>query len=455
MPGVAAEGSPAGSPLLPLVMPVTRPYHFGVGDRGCLSGMVRRTLGVAALSMVVLLLGSGQALGSPTTERVSVSSSGEQADQDSWGHGISRNARFVVFSSQADNLVVDDHNYAEDIFVRDRTAGTTTRINLSSAGEEANGFSDEPQISANGRYVVYITYATNLTSDTNFTGAKLMLYDRLSQSTTFISPETNGPRDPVISANGGVVAYSDAMRDWTIDVYDRETDTTSFASVNAAGDPANGASMEPAISATGRLVAFKSRATNLTPRRDTNNTDDIFIHNLETGNTTEVSLNSDGQLGDLGSRFPALSANGRYVAFESLATNLVRNDTNGQADVFVRDRQTGTTSRVSVGWMHQQGNGYSCCPSISADGSRISFLSWSTNLKPSPTHGSHLFLRDMSENWLQLVDVSSAGVVGDHNEYDAGMVSADGSHVAFDSPSTNLVPDDNSASDVFVRGPFD
>jgi Tol biopolymer transport system component len=411
----------------------------------------------AVLTTAVLCLFPAQGLGSATTERVSVSSSGEQGDyMAGYGRGISRNGRFVVFSSQADNLVPDDTNYAEDVFLRDRLTGTTTRVSVSSTGEQADEDSYVPAISANGRYVAYITWATNLApGGPPYPMSKVMLYDRWTQTTTYISPETGAADDPAISADGSVIAYEDPWRDWMIDVYDRDTGTTSFASVNAAGARARGESFDPAVSASGRLVAFRSDAANLSPRRDTNGTDDVFIHNMETGNTTEVSLNSNGRLGNRASGFPALSANGRYVAFESRATNLVPKDTNGERDVFVRDRWSGTTRRVSVGWLQQQGNGDSCCPSVSADGSRVTFLSWATNLKPNPTNGEHVFLRDLASRWLQLVDVSSAGRLGDRNG-DVGMISADGSYVVFPSRATNLVPNDtNQVSDIFVRGPFE
>src|SRR5207253_921856 len=142
----------------------------------------------------------------------------------------------------------------------------------------------------------------------------------------------------------------------------------------------------PLISANGRFVAFNSRSTNLVPG-DTNGTSDVFVHDRQTGTTERVSVDNTGNQGNGGSGVVAISADGRFVAFVSSATNLVPGDTNGVADVFVHDRQTRTTERVSIDSAATQGTCDITCPAISADGRFVAFVSTATNLVPGDTNG--------------------------------------------------------------------
>src|SRR5206468_8005529 len=143
----------------------------------------------------------------------------------------------------------------------------------------------------------------------------------------------------------------------------------------------------PAPSADGRLVAFHSDATNLVAG-DTNGATDVFVHDRQTGTTERVSVPSGGTEGNGFSAGPALSADGRFVAFHNTATNLVAGDTNGKTDVFVHDRQTGTTERVSVASDGTQGNGPSSGAALSADGGLVAFHGTATNLVAGDTSGT-------------------------------------------------------------------
>ena len=154
---------------------------------------------------------------------------------------------------------------------------------------------------------------------------------------------------------------------------------TTRVSVASDGTQSNNSSYNPSISANGRYVAFESEATNLV-RGDTNNFRDIFVHDRQTGQTTRVSVASDGTQANGHSYDPSISADGRYVAFASLANNLVSGDTNDQQDIFVHDRQTGQTTRVSVASDGTQASGHSFNPSISADGRYVAFVSSASNL---------------------------------------------------------------------------
>jgi Tol biopolymer transport system component len=173
---------------------------------------------------------------------------------------------------------------------------------------------------------------------------------------------------------------------WDIFVHDRQSGQTERVSLASGGSQGNNHSDSPSISANGRYVAFGSNASNLVAV-DTNGYADIFIHDRTTDETTLISLASDGTQGNGLSWYPSISADGRYVAFYSEAGNLFPGDTNGIKDVFVRDIQTGTTTRVSVASDGTEGNWYSWNPSISADGRYVAFESEASNLVDGDTGG--------------------------------------------------------------------
>ena len=279
------------------------------------------------------------------TKRVSVGSQG-QADGDSGWSGISADGRLVTFQSAATNLAPGDTNGVMDVFVRDLERGRTRRVSIGSQGQ-ADGASMTPAISANGRFVVFTSEAGDL-----------------------VPGDTNTAAD--------------------IFIHDRRNGRTRRVSVGAQGQ-ADGPSELPAVSANGRFVAFRSAATNLVDN-DTNGVADIFVRDRKLGRTTRVSVGAKGEA-DGGSEMSAISADGRHVAFRSTATNLVSNDTNAAADIFVRDRAQRRTRRVTVGPVGQADGG-SDEPDISADGRFVAFRSPATNLAPFDTNGqTDIFMR--------------------------------------------------------------
>jgi archaellum component FlaF (FlaF/FlaG flagellin family) len=210
-------------------------------------------------------------------------------------------------------------------------------------------------------------------------------------------------------------------------------------------------SLFSSISGDGRFVAFASAATNLVPD-DTNDAVDIFVHDNSTGQTTRVSVSSRGAQANSLSVLPNISADGRFVAFESAASNLVAGDTNGTLDIFVHDRLTGQTVRASVSSSGQESNGRSDKPTISGNGRFVSFFSPASNLVAGDTNNAtDVFVRDLVANRTTRESVSSSGAQG-NAESGPSTINHDGRFVAFTSSANNLVPGDtNGVSDIFAR----
>src|SRR5207249_3963444 len=319
-----------------------------------------------AVTLLLLTALGGRSAGAQTTVRVSVASDGTEGNDVSLGSALSADGRFVAFDSAATDLVAGDTNGVADVFVHDRQTGTTERVSVDSAGTQANGDSTEVALSADGRFVAFISVAPDL-----------------------VAGDTNGVAD--------------------VFVHDRQTGTTERVSVDSAGNQANGDSTEVALSADGRFVAFTSVAPDLVAG-DTNGVMDVFVHDRQTGATERVSVDSAVTQANGDSTDVALSADGRFVAFISVAPDLVAGDTNGVADVFVHDRQTGTTERVSVDSAGNQANGDSTDVALSADGRFVAFTSVAPDLVTGDTNGAmDVFVHDRQTGTTERVSVDSAG----------------------------------------------
>ncbi len=329
-----------------------------------------------------------------TTQLVSVSSAGTQGNAQSFFPNISADGRYVAFESEASNLVAGDTNATTDIFVRDLWVGSTERISVDSSGNQGNGASTRPSISADGRFVAFESDATNLSGTDVGPEFDVFVHDRESGSTRLLSAHTAAGTsfDAKISADGHHVAFASSAVDLVpgdtnghtdIFVYDLVADTTLRVSVGNGTDQTNGDSFEPAISADGRFVAFRSSANNVAPP-DQNSMVDVFLRDLQDGSTLIVSTSEDGSSGNFGSLEPSISADGRLVAFHSYATNLVSGDTNEHSDVFVRDVSSGRIRCVSVSSSGDPGDGDSEQPSLSADGRYVAFQSSAGNLGSGP-----------------------------------------------------------------------
>ena len=317
---------------------------------------------LATSGLVALVLLPGASAGPGATARVSVTGNGAQADSHSLLPAIDGAGRIVAFYSDATNLVPGDTNNARDVFARDRQAGTTVRVSVDSAGTQANSQSFAPAVSRDGRVVAFHSDASNLVPGDANNASDVFVHDRQSRATTRVSVATGGAEGngsssaPALSADGRFVTFvSDATNLVTGDtnfardvfLHDRQTGTTTRISVSTAGDQGNIHSLSSAISDDGRFVAFSSYAANLVAG-DTNESADIFVRDRQDNSTSRVSVYSDGTEVEGDSLAPAISADGRVVAFDSDAWLLIWGDTNEARDIFVYDRQNGLTTRVSV-----------------------------------------------------------------------------------------------------------
>ena len=340
------------------------------------------------------------------TYRVSVSSSG----QESYGENpaVNSDGRYTAFQSWSETLVPDDTNAFGDVFLRDRIQGHTERVSVSSQGQEGNSVSDSPTISADGRHVAFNSHASNLAQDDTNGAMDVFLRDLDAGTTMRVSVSTsgeqaNGPAwDGAISGDGRYVAFSSSADNLVSDktnictvtsyggqiyqvactdvfVHDRDTGETRRISLSGSNGQGNGFSNSPSPSGTGRYIAFASGSSNLVTG-DSNGEVDIFVRDLVDGLTTRASVASDGTEANGRSWASAMSADGRFVLFNSEATNLVAGDTNGVHDVFVHDRLTGRTRRVNTCACGDEADRESFGVAISDSGTRLAFQSAATNL---------------------------------------------------------------------------
>ncbi len=388
-----------------------------VGRRRAARSIAAGLVLVAGLPAAVDGVADDGSVWGAVTSRVSVSPTGGDANSYSYPPSISAGGRYVAFLSYASNLVAGDTNGAGDVFVRDRLAGVTRRVSVGPGGRQANRSSYFPSISAGGRYVAFSSVASNLVAGDTNDRRDVFVRDRVAKVTRRVSVGPGGRQAnrssyfPAISADGRYVAFvshasnlvaGDTNSTNDVFVRDRVAKVTRRVSVGPGGRQANRYSgfpylfysAFPSISADGRYVAFESYASNLVVG-DTNHRSDVFVRDRVAKVTRRVSVGPGGRQANRDAYSPSISADGRHVAFASYASSLVAGDTNGTADVFVRDRLAKVTRRVSVGPGGRQANDYSYSPSISADGRHVAFVSYASNLVAGDTNGAaDVFARD-------------------------------------------------------------
>lgn len=400
---------------------------------------------------------------------VSMASDGSPAGANSDSPSVSGDGRFVAFQSLADNLVPGDSFNTLDVFVRDRVSGVTELVSAAPAGGPANGGSDSPAISADGRYIAFASFATDLVSTATNRRRNVYVRDRVSGVTELVSVAPDGMSGngyssvPSISADGRYIAFESLATNLVtggtdgagnVFVRDRDAGVTELVSVALDGTAGNWFSGAPSISADGRFIAFLSSASDLVSGA-TSRGSDVYLRDRMSGVTELISVAPDGTPANdsyYGSFGASVTADGRFVVFHSYATNLVAADTDAfSPDVFVRDRQSGVTELVSVTPDGTPGNGHSYNASVSADGRFVAFESSASDLVPDDTNGNRdVFVRDRQSAETDVVSVAPDGSPGTWFSEDPA-ISVDGRFIAFSSAAPNLVADDtNGRVDVFL-----
>jgi TolB protein len=363
------------------------------------------TVLVAGAAVSLWATGPATAAASYRTDRVSVSGTGRQADDAVNAGDLSGDGRYVVFESGATTLVPGDTNGVFDIFLRDRRAGTTTRLTVAPGGRQTDGDSFAPVISTDGRFVAFASTATNLVP--------------------------------------GPAGESDVY------LLDRRTGKLDRISETPAGTPGDGWSSGASISGDGRYVTFETSAANLLPGKGTGN---VALYDRRTGRLSTVNVEDGGDgLATEGSYWASISDNGRFVAYVSGEPDMVPADTNGVRDVFVRDLVRGTTVRASSTATGGQTTEPALGPDVTDDGRFVTFWSEDATLVPGDTNGgADAFLRDLRAGTTRALSATAAGVIGDSTSSDP-RITPDGRYATYSGAAGNLVAGDvNQADDVFV-----
>jgi len=430
------------------------------------------------LALILICLSSSHA------EEETTSLKRESANLPSANASTSADGRFIAFHSAASNLVPEDTNNKQDIFVFDRKMETMQRISVSSDGKQSNDYSLRPSISGDGRFVAFMSYANNLVDHDHNHQLDVYIHDREKKTTELVSISTDGKAgntksmNPTMSSDGRFVAFmsfANNLIDEDIndnpDIFVRNIPEgkTEVVSLSSRSQQANHGSSNPSISADGRYVLFQSPARNLVPidnkRSDENewNFSDVFLRDRETGKTELISVNLEGMPGNHPSGSPSVSQDGRYVAFTSMATDLVENYPDGplelsgkgftarRVDVYAHDRETNTTKLVSAALSGEPGNHQSQAPKISANGQFVIFQSAASNLTKTRMPGTtiNIYQRDIVKDETTLVTAfkgpQETNVMSAHS-----AITQDGSFIVFDTNYGHQGAELAHKSDVYI-----
>jgi len=416
------------------------------------------------------------------TMRVSTTAEGYQTSMfGAEGPSISGDGRYVAFQSAANDLVPDDPN-GTDIFVKDTVTGSLLKASTNSSGTHPgwNQESTDAAISADGRHVAFVSRSSNLIADDTNNVPDVFMKDTVTGVTRCVSTDSSGvqatgdgvygvvgSQAPALSADGRFVAFTSPAANLVADdtngvhdifVKDMLTGITRRASTDSGGaEVIDGYAWgAPAISADGRYVAFGSTSATLVPH-DTNGVDDVFVKDMLTGITRRVSTTSLGAQSTgvdwSGAWGPSISADGRYVSYCSDANNLVSGDTNNAVDIFVKDTLTGETRRATTDANGTQvTGGFTQRHSISADGRYVVFEHSVATFVPADLNESwDIFVKDMTTGALARASTDSFGTEANAGSADP-VISSDGRYVAFVSAASDLVVGDtNEHPDVFLK----
>jgi Tol biopolymer transport system component len=437
---------------------------------------MRALAGVAAamLAALVAIAAPGAAAVLPVRTLLASSAPGASANGPSANPALARGGRFVLFDSAATNLGPADGNGAtRDVYQRDVLADTVTLVSAASDGTPADAASSDPAADPDLRTVAYVSAATNLVAGDGNGASDIFVRTAAGLARASVSSsgqEGNGPsRQPDVSADGSLVAFTSSAdnlvrgdRNARDDVFVRDlrTGRTERVSVSSSEREGDGIATTPAISADGRFVSFSSTADNLV-RGDRNRAQDVFLRDRRTGRTERVSVSTSGGEQNRSvippfAQVSAVSDRGRYVVFDSDANSLVRGDRNRDTDVFVRDRARRRTFRVSLGRGGREGDNDSFNPSMTPDGRFVVFQSFAGNLAPGGSRTEDIFVRDLARVATATVNVAPNGRPAaprtGRQLLQRPAISGDGAVVAFTSRAGNLAAGDgNALADVFLR----
>jgi Tol biopolymer transport system component len=366
-------------------------------------------------------------------------------------YAISGDGRYVAFHSSAPDLVPGDTNGRSDVFLYDRTTGTIERVSLAADGSEVSGFDfQEPAISADGRYVAY----TQRFSLFDVPADQVVVRDRETGALQTFLPQGGlaGVTQPALSADGRTLVFqstqsSNTSSDALLHAADLDTGALTWVSEGFVPGRAAGS---PSVSADGRRVAFAALDLDGSGQRTG---DGIFVRDLDTGVTVRASESAAGVAAVAGHRRPAISADGRLVAFDSTATDLVDDDLNGESDVFLKDLVTGAVELLSSNATGMQAQEDSYGPSISGDGRWVAFGSYAfeffpldsvscvTQCNPAFSTRGFSFVKDRATGWVALLTIGLGDELPNEGDQTDPRISADGRYVVFRSRSTNLHPE--------------
>ena len=390
-----------------------------------------------------------------TNSAIDVNTSGGIPNSYAGSPAISQNGRYVAFQSASTNLVSTTTNGQYQIYVRDRFSGTTTLASISSSGTVGNSYSTQPRISSDGKYVVFTSNSSNLVSGDTNAKTDAFIHNMATGNTDLISKNVSGTisngytETPDITFDGRYVVFSSYATNLVtspsvtsgnhIYLKDLSNGTVKLLSQSSTGSVANADSWNPRISCEGRTVVFQSYANNLVSG-DTNNPSlsksRIYVEDLLNG-IDPVYITGTGNDNMV---YPSVSCNGNYVGFSSDASNLVSGDTNSSQDTFIFDRNTSTIERISINSSSTQGNDSSYgLPGISNDGRYVVFSSDATNFASGDTNGVvDIFLRNREAGTTELLSRNSGGTISNGNNSGADL-SSDGRYATYASYSNNLV----------------
>jgi Tol biopolymer transport system component len=380
---------------------------------------------------------------------------------------VSLDGRYVSFQSTDDSLVLGDVNGFEDVFLRDLQTGVTELVSVATSGAGGDGASNVARMSPDARFVAFASTAKTIATPPQVGNARdIFLRDRTAGTTTLISVSTGGGEAngasflPDVSDDGNRVVFESSASNLVAEDGNGKTDVflrdlalgkTFMLSLSTSGTGGNQASRNAVISADGDFVVFDSNATDLVAG-DTNNKRDVFVFDVNAATLERVSLGPGGVEGDKDSRFPDISADGNLALFVSSATNLIVGDTNGWQDIFVRDRAAGITELVSKSAAGSLANYSSFGAQLSDDGRYVAISTGATNLTVPPTPKLVGMVRvDRATGQVDPTALSHCNLpllVIPVTE----AISADGSAVAFASESAHAVAGDvNGTLDVFLH----